>query len=387
MTFNYVGPVNTTGYGVASIGYLGELLKLDNTIGFKPIGQIQGQPPIEGGAIDQATKNFDPSKPTFCFWHLSDIPNQIEECTGRKVGMTTFEVGSLKVNEIEALTKLDTMCTASTWGKEVLEKYYTKGVHVIPHAFKFSEVASLPAYDVNQDSIPVWEAAIAPTKLDPETLILSTAGKYESRKGHPELIDACIEIGKEKPIVLVSFVFNPFIHDNFPYGFINSRFMYPVHTKSGIKVFRKGKFLLILMPPTKEKQELHAALSKADFFVSPSKGEGWNLPLFEMMSYGMPCITTLNTAHTDYCTTDNCIEVHPDKEHELIVANDGQFFHGDSNWYNITIDSLKQAIEDALEAKKQKEFLSEMGKRATQATSGFSWQKSAKMIVNLMKQN
>ena len=381
--FNYVGPVNTTGYGVASTGYLKALLSLEDDIGFKPIGQING--PMNPALLEKATKNFDPSAPTFCFWHIFDILNQIKECTGPKVGMTTFELGSLKPNEIATLPGLDAVCTASEWGKTVLSKYYDKEVHVIPHAFKDTDDESVLRYNKDLDFIAAWQQAIDPIKLDPDTLLLSTAGKYESRKGHPELIDACIEIGKVKPVVLVSFFYNPFIEDNFPYGFINSRFMYPVYTKSGIKVFNKGKFYLILMPPTKERQELHAALSKADFFVSPSKGEGWNLPLFEMMSYGMPCVTTLNTAHTDYCTTDNCISI-PDVIGEPHVrAFDGRFFDGTLEWHNVTKERIEETLLYAIQAKKHDEVLDKLSKEAIKETSKYSWHKSAQMIVNLMK--
>lgn len=381
--FNYVGPINTTGYGIASIGYLQSLLDLEKDIGFKSIGQVNG--PMDPANLEAATKNFDPSAPTFCFWHLFDIPNQLKECTGPKVGMTTFELGSLKPNEAAALSSLDAVCTASTWGRTVLAKYFNKDIHIIPHAFKKKDDDKVLQYNKDLASIPTWEKALHPLKLDPDTLILSTAGKYESRKGHPELIDACIEIGKEKPVVLVSFLYNPFIQDNFPYGFINSRFMYPVYTKSGIKVFNRGKFYLVLMPPTRERHELHAALSKADFFVSPSKGEGWNLPLFEMMSYGMPCITTRNTAHTDYCSIDSCITVKSNPKEPYVKAFDGQFFDGSARWHNVTKDTITTAIQEAIGLRGSAE-LDVMSTDARKQTSKFSWHKSAKMIVNLMNQ-
>jgi len=381
--FNYVGPINTTGYGIASIGYLQALLNINKDIGFKPIGQING--PMDPVLLEQAAKNFDPTAPTFCFWHLFDIPTQIQECTGPKVGMSTFELNSLKPNEIAALPSLDAVCTASTWGKSVLDKH-KENTYIIPHAFKQTEEQDLPKYNKDVDFITTWETAISPIKLAPDTLVLSTAGKYESRKGHPELIDACIEIGKEKPIALISFLYNPFIYDNFPYGFINSRFMYSSYTKSGIKVFTKGKFHLVLMPPTKSRQELHAALSKADFFVSPSKGEGWNLPLFEMMSYGMPCITTLNTAHTDYCTVDNIIKVKSDSITPLIAAADGQFFDGSAQWHNITKESVMAGIQEAISTKSLPEVLNNLSQEAIKETSKFSWRKSATQIINLMNQ-
>lgn len=388
MSFNYIGPLNTTGYGVASTNYLSELLKLDNTIGFKPIGDIQSSNLLDQKTLDKAITNFDYSKPTFCFWHLSHIPEQIKNCTGRKVGMTTFEIDTLNNFDTSALTLLDECATASTWGKSILEQCVpNKQIHVIPHAFKATDDTELPKY-LNTDNVStIWERVLKPIKFDKNTLFLSTAGKYESRKGHPELIDACIEIGKTTPITLIALVYNPFIYDNFPYSFINSRFMYPVHTESGVKVFSKGKFKLVMLPPTAKREELHSALSRADFFISPSKGEGWNLPLFEMSSLGMPCITTLNTAHTDYCTKDSCIEIYPDASKPIVKAYDGMFFNGIGNWANITKDTIITAINTSMKYKGNKQAINQLVEKAINNTSKFSWQQSAKIIVNLMTQN
>jgi len=45
--------------------------------------------------------------------------------------------------------------------------------------------------------------------------------------------------------------------------------------------------------------------NSANVFFSPSRGEGFNLPLLEASACGLPVITTNYSAMTDYCTKDN----------------------------------------------------------------------------------
>ena len=150
-------------------------------------------------------------------------------------------------------------------------------------------------------------------------------------------------------------------------------------------LYRKNNFFLYIPNRSSTRNDLHNLLSWSHYFISPSKAEGWNLPLFEMMSRGMPTITTLNTAHTDYCNTDSTIEILSDKEQPITKALDGRFFDGSFNWNNITHSSILSSLyrsEEVLEDSNQRNAISS---EAVKLTSKFSWQQSARKIVNLMK--
>jgi glycosyltransferase involved in cell wall biosynthesis len=378
--FNYVGPINTTGYGVASVSYLNSLTKQNNNISIYPIGQI-ANPEIATTTQNCLAKEVYADRPTFCFWHLSDIPNQLSKFTGKKVAYTTFEVDTLRPEEAQLLPLFDKVGTASEWGASILKKYILEDkIFVVNHAMKSDSNSTLATINIDRKAnLKVWEKLMSPVKLTDDTLILSTAGKFESRKGHPELIEACME--SQIPILLIAYVYNPFITGSFPYSFINSKFLYPVYTTTGVKVYSHKNFKLVLMPPAASRLELHNALSKADYFISPSKAEGWNLPLFEMMSYGMPCITTNYSAHTEYVTKDNVIVV----EHEgLEKAIDNQFFHGTGNWAKVTKETIAKAINTAYSNMNNKIYLSKLSKAAIRATEHFSWTTESKKIQKLM---
>lgn len=383
---NYKAPINKTGYGVAALGYLKGLLKQNVSTCVVPIGAIPtNDQELNSPENKVALSNIrepDYTNTCFVFWHLFDIPNQIKLFSGKKVGFTTFELNSLNPKEQEALHSLDYIGTASKWGADILSKYIDLSkVFIAPHAMKVRETDSLPT--ITQDhskNLAVWESLFSPVKFDKDTLILSTAGKFESRKGHPELIQACMEYGEKEPILLVSFFYNPFINGNYPFGFINNKFLQPIFTQSGIKLFKHKNFYLALMPPCPTRDELHGALSKAHYFIAPSKGEGWNLPLFEMMSYGMPCIATTVTAHADYCLPGNHISI---ANGPLIPAIDNVFFDGKGSWYSVSKDNVLAAIRKGKEAIQNGE-IKKIAINAKNTTQSYSWETSAKMILPII---
>jgi len=383
---NYIAPFNKTGYGVASIGYLKGLIANKQDLNLTVIGSIPendqefNKPEINSLLSYKKQPNFEDA--SFIFWHLFDINNQASAFKGPKVGFTTFEIDTLRPIEIETLNKLDLIGTASNWGKSILSKYISADkIFVAPHAFKETINQTLnpivPDYPAH---VKLWKQIINPTHIEENTLILSTAGKYESRKGHLELIKACMKYGETDPILLTTFIYNPFITHNFPYGDINNLFLEPVYTNSGIKVFRYKKFLLVLMPPTNSRLELHGALSKAHYFVAPSKAEGWNLPLFEMMSYGMPAIATTCTGHSEFCTNDNVIPINTSS---MEIAKDNKFFDGTGNWYSVTPEAILESIYKA-KARLLDNSITALASKAAETCGNFSWQKSAKLIMEAM---
>ena len=382
--FTYVGPVNNTGYGVASIGYANAITRENPDVVVVPIGQVGNHQELSEASRKALTKTPDYSKPVFCFWHLHDVPNQLQEFTGPKVVLSTFEVDTLSGEELYDLPKYQAIGTTTEWGRSILKRHSqlpAEKIFICPHAFRQDSNQKLDRYNFDIDFVANWQKIVSPYRIDPNSLVLTTAGKFELRKGYPELVEATIELSKIKPIVLVTFCHNPFIQDGFPYSFINSNFFYPIYTDSGIKVFKKHNLIWIVMPPTGSRMQLHAALSKGHFFISPSKGEGWNLPLFEMMSYGMPCITSLVSAHTEYCDETNIIPV---ADMGLKDAIDPPFFKGIGKWYNITKENVLVALSIA--TSKTIDELKIISDNAYKSTETFTWEKSGKVIQKLMNQ-
>ena len=82
-----------------------------------------------------------------------------------------------------------------------------------------------------------------------------------------------------------------------------------------------------------ETQQVYNIMSQVDCGVFPSRGEGWNLELLEMMSAGKHVVATDYSAHTEFCTKENSGLV---SISDVEPAFDGKWFFGQGNWAKIS---------------------------------------------------
>lgn len=87
-----------------------------------------------------------------------------------------------------------------------------------------------------------------------------------------------------------------------------------------------------------------------DFYITPSRAEGQNLPLQEAMALGITPITTRNTAMLDYITSDNAfvIDSHPTEINHLTCSD--QSIWG-FEWYDCTEIDIYRTLTKAFNAK------------------------------------
>ena len=134
-----------------------------------------------------------------------------------------------------------------------------------------------------------------------------------------------------------------------------------------------------IIPRAETQQEVYNIMSQVDCGVFPSRGEGWNLELLEMMSLGKHVITTGYSAHTEFCNDENSALVKID---ELEPAFDGKWFFGQGEWAKIG----QQEIFDL--GLKMQRFITE--KKATlneagmQTAQKFSWENTARRILDVL---
>jgi len=395
----WYGPVNSLGYGQASSGYVSGLVRRGtfDPIRHELIGDMDMKDPevreeslmnslaLARANIELGRKSglyVDPPPtdvPAVGFWHFSQA-EKVGEGSERVI-ISTFEVDDFPQGVMDKLSSFDSLGTASTWGADVLRKRFPgKRVFSTPHAFfptsEHNETLAHIPKDHKQ-SVDFWSRKLD-TKLPANTQLLTSIGKFEKRKGHNELLDTVIDIGKDRPITLLASWFNPFMNQNYPFFAMHERDMRPVLTKEGFFGYSKGKALVILLPRIATRGQLIGAMLHSDTYVSPAYCEGWDLPLFEMMTHGAHCIATLNTGHLDYCTTTN---VMPMQEIAVEPAIDGTpFFSGQGKWNRINPMELRHCIDNAWSM--DPEARMHMQAQAKATCSQFSWEKSAAVIEN-----
>jgi glycosyltransferase involved in cell wall biosynthesis len=77
--------------------------------------------------------------------------------------------------------------------------------------------------------------------------------------------------------------------------------------------------------------------------VFPSRGEGWNLELLEMMAVGKPTIATNYSAHTEFANKDNCFLI---PTHGVEPAFDNKWFFGQGNWAKIEQQDITNTMNE-----------------------------------------
>ena len=384
----WTGPINGLGYGQASAGYAAGLLHHKALAGHVNIGDVNPDDPevMSGECTSQIVKaklpdsaNVKGETPSVGFWHFTHS-HEIANGTPRII-MSTFEVDDFPPPVIEALNKFDAIGTASTWGEKILKTHFPdKHIFSSPHAFSLMGNHPVSPHASREARLKKWSENLG-FNLKDDTQIISNIGKFETRKGHYELLDTVIEIGKTRPILLAASWFNPFMKGHYPSFAMHARDMTPVLTDSLPYVYEKGQAIMVLLPRVSSKDGLIDIMRNTDTYVSASYCEGWDLPLFEMMSHGMHCIATLNTAHIDYCDKKNTTPMTTFKVEK--AKDDTPFFSGNGTWNKICPNELRHCIDLAHTMGEDKRRT--IGNAAEVSCRKFSWAKSASKIIQTVE--
>lgn len=376
--FNYIAPYNKTGYGIAAANYGVGFLENEVDFIYNPIGSPDSSgefsvPPF----LDVLQKNasLDLSLDTLIFWHASNLDQKFDLSKPYHV-FTTFEIDTLSDKEIENLKEAKTIGTANQYHADILQNYFPdKKIYVAPHAFLPSAKNKVPALK-NEDPLHIWKNLLSQDFPD-DTLVISSAGKYETRKGHDSLLDALELLPEEKTVVLTAYWHNPFFPANYPYSEMHYRGYERIVTKSNIFLYKKGNKYIAFMPPSPDRQSLHGIIARSHLFVAPSRAEGFNLVLFEIMSLGIPCAATINSGHAEFCNSDNVIEIEASSK---VLAHDPPFFLNTGKWFDVSGEAIYEAIQKFGNMDRQE--VAKMTSNARKLSDKFTWEKSSKIILD-----
>ena len=138
-----------------------------------------------------------------------------------------------------------------------------------------------------------------------------------------------------------------------------------------------------LLDRVQSQSDLSSIMNTVDCGIFPSRAEGWNLEILELMAAGKQIITTNYSAHTEFCNEENSMLATPLKTERAI---DGQFFDGFAEWASL------EGIEEELIAymrsiyKKWKDGGKQriVNQAGIETAEKFSWDATAKKIENIL---
>ena len=354
MNINLMTPINQLGYGVAGLNIL-KALQVEHNVSLHMIGQPQVTSQADADAVTkgiETSKMFDPEAPCIKIWHQNQMAERVG--SGKLIGFPIFELDTFTDLEKHHLQSCDELFVCSQWAKGVIKKNYDWSIPAYRERGVHQRVEVVP--------LGVDAEIFKPSSVrqDDKTIFFN-CGKWEVRKGHDFLIDAFKIVEKHDPNVeLWMMCTNPF----------NS----PEEENKWKMLYSHPKVKII--PRAETQQEVYNIMSQVDCGVFPSRGEGWNLELLEMMSCGKHVIATDYSAHTEFCTKENSGLV---AIKDVEPAVDGKWFFGQGNWAKIgEHETFELSLKMQRFIQDRKGTVNEAG---IETARQFSWKNSAEEII------
>ena len=345
---NIIAPINPLGYGVAGWNITKELSKLTD-ISLWPIGNVNATCQEDADILQKAMSNalfFDCDAPCLKIWHQHDMAQFVG--TGQKVGFPIFELDEFNEVEKHHLSKLDKIFVCSHWAKTV----------VLMNLYR-------PSSEVQVIPLGVDTNLFKPKANESEKTIFFNCGKWEIRKGHDVLVNIFNKAFEpEDDVELWMMTDNPFLSEaegnTWKNLYLNS------------KLSDKIKFI----DRVNTHEEVYNIMAQTDCGIFPSRAEGWNLELLEMLACGKEVVTTKYSAHTEFCDEQNAHLVDIDKTE---LAFDGKWFNGKcGKWATISDNQIDVFVEHLRKIHKDKKNGSlKINQAGVDTATKFSWQNSA----------
>jgi glycosyltransferase involved in cell wall biosynthesis len=309
---NIIAPINQLGYGITGLNIVKALCKVTE-VSLWTIGQPQVTTQEDANIVQNCIRNAyfaDFNAPCIKIWHQNDMAQFVGR--GKRIGFPIFELDKFSEVEQHHLHSLDHIFVCSQWAKNVILnnlRFDEKNVSVIP-------------LGVDSDLFkPV------PTNNSGPTVFLN-CGKWEIRKGHDVLVQIfndTFDANDNVELWLLSD--NPFLSEEETQAWHRSYYSSKLGSK--IKIIKR----------VNTQEEVYNIMSKCDCGIFPSRAEGWNLELLELMSCGKPVIATEYSAHTEFCNMKNSSLVPINK---VEPAYDGKWFFKQGNWAKLETEQLDQ---------------------------------------------
>jgi glycosyltransferase involved in cell wall biosynthesis len=344
---NVSAPINKTGYGVASLNIIKRLTKFYN-ISYFPMGSIdvenQENYDIVKSVYDKQYE-FDYSANYFKIWHQFALADRIGNKKSNYNALSFFELDKLNEVEKHHINYVDQMFVTSNWAKEVLKNNDIKTkVKVAPLGVDMS------VFDYKKY-----------TKPKNDKYVFLNLGKWEVRKGHD--------------------ILHKIFSDALPEQYAELWLMTAEHTNSYSSKEEIQKWHQLynrpnikIIPSVNSHEEVAQLISQADCCIFPSRAEGWNMELLESMAMNKPVIATNYSAHTEFCTKDNCFLIDVS---ETEPAHDGKVFQGQGNWAKLGPKQLDMCIDYMRYVLAQRITTNENG---LETARKFSWENTANII-------
>lgn len=355
MNINLYAPINSTGYGIASMNILKELINNNNQVSYFPVSNPSVSSQEEYDFIVNILNNshdFDPDAPCLKIWHQFDLATRVGR--GKYYAYPFFELDKLNEIEKKHLSVPNAIFVSSDWAKHVLlDSNITQPIYIAP---------------LGVDRTIFDENLYPNIKPDKNKYIFLTIGKWEVRKAHdilPKIFKLAFPTETDVELWILASEHSSYSNQE---QITEWKKLYANDTRCKI------------IPGVQTHQDIAQVIASSHCGLYASRAEGWNLELLETMSMNRPAIATFYSAHTEFCTDQNSYLVDID---DTETAYDGKAFVGQGNWAKIGQKQISQIIDYMRHAYKNRICTNSGG---VETATKFSWQNTANTITRCISQ-
>ena len=279
--------LNSSGYGAAAQNYIKAIDKTDlfdikiRLFGDKPVRSAISDVDYEF-FIEKIKKEDDPER--ILIYHcIPNIQKRIKR-PKRSIGIATFETYQPPDKWIEILNENDAIVVPSKFNYNIFSHMkIKKPIYYIPHCIDFDIY--------NEKVLPLFE-------YDRYTFLFM--GIWKERKGYKQLIEAFLTEFKEEDGVQLLIKTDK----------SKKAEEYVMNIKKQLGI-NKGFAPILFENKVFDEKELPKYLKSVDCLVSPTMGEGFNLPGLQCMSIGVPVIITNFSGCQDYANEKTATLLEP----------------------------------------------------------------------------
>ena len=356
MKINLRGIFQSTGYGVFTFNLLKELANITD-VSLWPIGPIEWEceeikrltPLI--GKCQANSQFFDPASPSLTVYHQFDMGQSVGR--GPRWGYTFFEIDRLMPNEVHHLNTLDRLFLPSQFYKDVAT---SNGV-TVPISVVHPGVDTL-IFDKTQ-TVNRGELRAAGLPIADDDYVFFHSGKAEIRKSTYKIPQWFkLAFPTEPNVKLIAHIYNPCLS--------------PEENKQWLRLYEGDPRLITFKGRMGSQRDIARLMAASDCGLFPSRAEGWNLELAEMLAMDKVAIATDYSSHTEFIN-ENCLKI-PILERES--AYDGRWFHGYGQWAKIG-----EAEESAIVTLMREAYNKRMVGKPTDFAKQFTWRATAEDII------
>lgn len=355
-TLNITGPINNLSYGNVCCNLVDNLVKQGIQVNLKPIGGINYIDDNLVNSVKIALSNKqDDKSPHIIIWHYGQLNKYKIEKTFN-VGFPIFETNNFTKEEINDFNSMDMVFVTCKWYQKILEQHYNKPIKVVN-------------LGVNKE---IFNNKIS---IKNDKLTFLNIGKWEIRKGHDILPKILSKALHKSPVEtrIIMLAYNPFISSEEHDAWCN------FYKKNLV-----GCNTEFIVNRVREHKQVSQIIQESDIGLFPSRAEGWNMGLHEMLTVGKTCLVSNFSAHTEYCSNDNSILIGDAEKSELEPCFDGQWFFGSSSWLKFDeslINKWVDAIKNVVSGMRIKQ------ENIINSVKDLTWENSVKQIEKHLWQN